>query len=253
MIDILHSGYRLNKQDYEELLVRYAPNRNALRLISESATDRDFIIRGIPSREEEEQALTNYTNGIRNYIFENDAMKRRYMDSNDIEAAEKMLITDIDPKRLEVTKKPKTLEEAWSQDLRYDRKVSQLERDKEAILEEQIIGSIFDGNKEEAEKLSKVQNLYNMTTEERKEKLRQTLVDALTPDMIADLRWMRNYKNQDVDADVTDSELSYLMSGDYRTIYEDRAAENGKESDYPDFLQFFKDFHDESEADPKNK
>ena len=222
-------------------------------MISESADDRGYIIRGISTREEEEQALENYCSGIRNFIHENDSMKRRFPDIVDIEAFEKTLTKGIDPRHLEVTTKPRNLAEDMTQYYNYQQKIAQLEHDEKAILEEQIISSIFDGNKEEAEKLSKVQSAYNMTTEERTEKLRQNILNAMTPDMEQDIKWMRTYKNEDVSAPITDKELAYIMSGDYRKIYEDRAAENNKESDYPDFIQLFKDFHDESEADPKNK
>ena len=177
-------------------------------------------------------------------------MKRRFPDLSDIEAFEKTLTKSIDPKAFDVTMKPKDLADELSQDIKYNEKLAKIAHEKEAFLEDQIVDSVLSGNEEQAQKLSKAQNLYNMSPEERTEKLRQNILDALTPDMEQDIKWMRTYKNEDVSAPITNKELEYLMSGDYRKIYEDRAAENNKESDYPDFIQLFKDFHDESEADP---
>lgn len=232
LIDLFHVGYKLTELDYTELISRYSDNIAAMRLIAEHADADGFVIRGIESEKSERQALENHFSALSNFLLVDDGMRRRFLDINDVESQEKTITASLDLKKVEVTRKPKTLEEDWNQSLSYEEKLKQLDHDRDHPLEKQIIEAIFDRDSEKAEKLAKVENAMKKTEAEK----RNAIIENMTPDMAADISWMRVFRNEDPDGEITDKEVAWLTSAEYRTMYETRAKEQGKESDYPSFL-----------------
>ncbi len=235
LVEIFNLGFRLNESDYVELIGRYSSNMGALRLITEHAEADGFVVRGVPSKAEEKQALENHFNALRGFVMEDDSMKRRYLDGTDIESQELKMTASLDMRKVEVIRQPKNFVEDWNQSLAYEEKLKQLDHDRDNPFEAEIVGAIFDRDEGKAKKILQMEEAMKKTEAERK----SAITDNLTDDMKADVSWMRVYRNQDPGGDITDAELSWLTSKDYREMYSARARQNGKENDYPSFLGEF--------------
>lgn len=67
------------------------------------------------------------------------------------------------------------------------------------------------------------------------EELRGKLVSVLTEDMISDIHLMRSFrKNIKDDSPITENELLFVLSADYKADYDNRAMDAGLVSDYPE-------------------
>lgn len=213
LVSLVNSGIVPTGKEFVNLAQKYKGNYVNSRLLHDFADRNGFILRNIATREEAEQAFNNFVDKVTSSIQY--PAYPVYPDSGYAKIKADSYLNGLENPVMDCYRKPATFEEAIAQEL--EKEIAEKTHKSIDLDDREAFLRGFWGKKigEKPE---------DVKTEE--EEVFEDCVKALTEEEKADAVHMSKYFGNE--GKITQRELDYLKSDDYKKAVEERNAKNGK-------------------------
>lgn len=211
---LVNSGIAPTEKEFANLAQKYKGNYVNSRLLHDFADKNGYILRNITTREEAEQAFDNFARGVCDSMYAINGFPI-YSDSGYAQIKADSYLNSLENPALDCYKKPETFEETIAQGMAMDR--VDKERAEPEIDDEAFLRGFW------GEKMESMQKKAETDGELEDD------IKALTAEERADAKHLSHYFGNK--GEITQRELDYLKSENYKKAVEERNAKNGENNE----------------------